>query len=73
MPNNLADAMLYAHFYSRHHWYNPPKPKPGPPTMEQQNYDLAKELIQRRNQSQGYVSAFAQHDFTKAGYRAGRR
>jgi hypothetical protein len=30
LPNNLADALLYLHHYSRHQWYKAPKPKVAP-------------------------------------------
>jgi hypothetical protein len=28
--NHCSDALLYLHFYSRHHWWTPMKPKPVP-------------------------------------------
>ncbi len=30
--NDLTDALLYAHHFSRHQWYEPPKPPKGLPT-----------------------------------------
>jgi phage terminase large subunit len=45
--NDLSDSFLYAFYYSRHHWYQVPKPKPGLPTGQDQQNALTKELFKR--------------------------
>lgn len=45
--NDLCDSFLYAHTFSRVHWYQAPKPKPGLPTNEDHQNKLTKELFKR--------------------------
>ena len=45
--NDLTDALLYGHHYSRHHWYKAPKPKiPFPNNMQMYN-NITKRLMKR--------------------------
>jgi hypothetical protein len=77
LSDHMLDAMVYAHHYCRPHWYKAPKPKALPPTIEQQNYELAKLLIDRNKPRPmiqgGYLpSSVAGIDFSKAGYKPGK-
>lgn len=45
--NDQTDSFLYAHTFSRVHWYQAPKPPPGLPTNEDHNNKLIKDLVKR--------------------------
>lgn len=49
--NDLTDALLYAHNFSRHAWYDPPKPKKGPPTNAEIQAQLMKQLMRPQTQT----------------------
>lgn len=45
--NHCTDALLYMHFFSRHHWYRPPKTNPGMKTNTERYDDITKQLMKR--------------------------
>ena len=58
--NDLADAFLYAHHFSRHMWYNAPKPKP--PDTNQSKYNSITNMLMNRNRP---TSVFGNIDFAE--------
>lgn len=55
MDNHLCDALLYAHFYSRHLWYQAPTPKYIPTTPREQNIAMQQQMFGRKKPNQLYA------------------